>query len=343
MPSEGRGGAGTARRRRIARAAVVVLVLAGAASGVVPAVRAASIPCGTLITKSTKLTSDIGPCTAGGLVIGGHDITLDLNGHRVFGTSVTGDGIGIELVEASGAVLTHGTVSNFDAGIVIVRGGGNRIEQVKAVANIGQDGATAFGDGILIDTSSANVVTRNEIRSNGPFSGISVIGTGSDGNKITKNVVQNNDVATNGTEQNDVGIRLEAGTAETTVKSNLVSFNGLDGVAIFQNSVRNVLVDNTVKGNGFHDKAHRKGDGIRVFGGPGPDDNTLRSNVASDNAGHGIVLSVGATANLLQRNKATGNGFLEPGAADLSDLNPGCDGNAWLRNDFRSHNQGCVT
>ena len=343
MPTKGRDGASAARRRGIARAAAVGLVLAAAASGVVSGVPAPrSLTCGTVVTSSTKLSADVGPCPSGGLVISGDGITLDLNGHHVFGGVTSGDGIGIQLLDASRTTVIHGTVSNFDAGVVIVRGSGNRVERVRAVANIGEAGITDFGDGILIDRSSSNILTRNEIRSNGPFSGVSVIGSGSAGNKISRNVIQNNDVATNGTEQNDSGIRLEAGTVATTLKLNVISFNGLDGVSIFQSSVGNVLVSNTVKANGFHDKAHRKGDGIRVFGADGPDDNTLRTNIASENAGHGIVLSEGATSNLLQRNKAFRNGILDPTAADLTDLNPGCDANSWLKNSFTSHNQGCV-
>jgi parallel beta-helix repeat protein len=342
MPSEGTNGGGTARRLGIARTVAVGLVLVAVASGVVSRVRAAVLACGTVITSSTKLSADVGPCSSGGLVISGTGVTLDLNGHHVFGTAAPGDGIGIQLLDATRATVIHGTVSNFDAGIAIVRGGGSRVEKVKAVANVGAAGVTDFGDGILIDRSSSNVLTGNEVRSNGPFSGVSVIGSGSAGNKISRNIIQNNDVAADPDEQNDSGIRLEAGTSGTTVKLNVISFNGLDGVSIFPDSVSNVLLANTVKANGFHDKPHRKGDGIRVFGGAGADGNTLQTNIASDNAGHGIVLSVGATANLLKRNKGFRNGLIEPGATDLADLNPGCDANSWLRNSFTSRNQGCV-
>jgi parallel beta-helix repeat protein len=341
MPREGWHTAGGARRG-IARAVAVGLVIAGVAAAIVPGVGAASVACGAVITRDTKLTQDVGPCTSGGLVVRGDGVTLDLNGHRVFGSTAAGDGVGIAIVESTRSAVTRGTVSNFDAGLAIVRGSANRIEKVKAIANIGEPSLTAFGDGIVIDSSISNVVTRNEIRSNGPFSGISVIGGTSTANKISKNVVQNNDVPTNGTENNDVGIRLEAGTSATTLRENVVAFNGLDGVAIFQGSLRNVLTDNTVKGNGFHDKPHRKGDGIRVFGGAGPDENTLRGNRASANAGNGIVLALGATGNILRRNTASQNGFLEPGASDLADLNPACDGNAWSRNAFDTHNQACI-
>jgi parallel beta-helix repeat protein len=342
MPSEGRSGTGTSRRRGNAHVAAVLVLLAAVAAVIVPGARAAIVACGTTITSDTKLSGDVGPCSSGGLIVRGDGIKLDLNGHRVFGADEAGDGIGILVIESTGATVTRGTVSAFDGGIVILRGGGNRIENVRAVANIGEAGATTFGDGIVVSSSSANVIVDNEVRSNGPFSGISVIGEGSAGNKISKNTVQNNDIPSNGDEQNAVGVRLEPGTSLTTVKGNVIAFNGLDGVAIFQNSVNNVLLDNTVKANGFHDRPHRKGDGIRVFGVTGPDNNTLRRNLAVDNAGHGIILSLGATSNLLQRNKASRNGILESGATDLTDQNEGCDANTWLRNTFLTRSQLCI-
>jgi parallel beta-helix repeat protein len=328
------------RRRRIGQTVIgVVLVLLGAS--VVPVARAAPLPCDSIITRDTTLKSDIGPCSNGGVVVA-RGVTLDLNGHRIFGSATAGDGIGIHLVNATGAVITDGTVSNFDAGVVITQGASNRVSGVRAVANVGQAGVTDFGDGILIDRSPSNVVKGNEVRSNGPFSGISVIGSGSVGNKLSKNTVQDNDVPSNDTENNDVGIRLEAGTQQTTVKGNAITFSGLDGVAVFQNSSRNVLIGNTVKGNGFHDKAHRKGDGIRVFGTSGPDENILRENIAQDNAANGVTLSAGATQNLLQKNKASRNGFASPGSFDLADENAGCDQNTWVRNIFGTRSQTCV-
>jgi parallel beta-helix repeat protein len=336
---------GTVSRRpsrgRTAAQAVLGVLLVTLAAAAVPSARAAQLPCGSVITKNTTLKQDIGPCQLGGVTVTGNS-TLDLGGHRIFGATETGDGIGIRLVNATGATVTNGTVSGFDAGIVIVQGGSNQIRGIKAIANVGQAGVTDFGDGILIDRSPSNVINGNEIRSNGPFSGISVIGSGSVGNKIAKNTVQNNDVPSNATENNDVGIRLEAGTEQTTLKSNVVTFSGLDGVAIFQNSRRNVLISNTAKGNGFHDKTHRRGDGIRVFGVPGPDENVLRTNLVQDNAANGIALANGASANLLQRNKASRNGFAVPGSFDLADENVGCDQNSWVKNVFGSRSAACI-
>lgn len=340
MLRQGRTGGRAVRRRIVTRVIVATFALTTAAA-IVPGVRGAVVSCGATILSDTVLTQDVGPCSANGISVG-PNVTLDLRGHRIFGTEATGDGIGIRLFNATSSTVMNGTVSGFDAGIVIVQGGSNTVTRIAAVANVGTAGTTVFGDGILIDRSPNNIVSRNVVRSNGPFSGISVIGAGSVGNKIAKNTVQNNDVASNAVANNDVGIRLEEGTEQTTLKENLISFSGLDGVAIFQGSRRNVLLGNEVKGNGFHDKGHRKGDGIRVFGAAGADENLLRSNLAQDNAANGIALAVGATGNSVRRNKATRNGFATVGAFDLADDNPGCDQNTWRRSVFKTRNQSCI-
>ena len=103
-----------------------------------------------------------------------------------------------------------------------------------------------------------------------------------------------------------------------------------------------MLTSNTVKGNGFHDKGHRKGDGIRVFGRVGPDENVLRENIAQDNAANGVILSDGASSNTIQKNKASRNGFAQPGSFDLADENMGCDQNSWIRNVFATRSNACI-
>src|SRR5262249_38869579 len=59
--------------------------------------------CGTVITRSTTLTSDIGPCYTSGLSITADRVTLDLNGHGVIGFPGPSDGnsAGLTLVGRS--------------------------------------------------------------------------------------------------------------------------------------------------------------------------------------------------------------------------------------------------
>ena len=65
-------------------AAVIVGVAVGASDG--PA-NAAPLACGETITGDTTLHADLIDCPNGGIVIGGDDITLNLNGHTIGGTA----------------------------------------------------------------------------------------------------------------------------------------------------------------------------------------------------------------------------------------------------------------
>ncbi|MDQ3974459.1 MAG: right-handed parallel beta-helix repeat-containing protein, partial [Actinomycetota bacterium] len=185
---------------------------------------AAQVDCGDVITQDTVLHSDVGPCPDGGLVIGADNITLDLNGRRVFGTDGPGDGAGILIDARSGVRVQNGMVSLFDAGVAVIGGSNNTVTGIRAVSNVGS-GLTDFGDGIVIGDSSGNVVSGNRVVGNGPFSGIGVFGAGSSGNTIDNNFLAGNDAVDvtephhgdpTGSQQTD-GVRLEPGTSSNVV------------------------------------------------------------------------------------------------------------------------------
>jgi hypothetical protein len=68
---------------------------------------ATHVGCGQVITSSTTLDSDVGPCPNNGIIVQGNDVKLDLNGYEVFGTDEVGDGAGI-LVRDSRGGQGHG-------------------------------------------------------------------------------------------------------------------------------------------------------------------------------------------------------------------------------------------
>ncbi|MGH9177888.1 MAG: right-handed parallel beta-helix repeat-containing protein [Acidimicrobiales bacterium] len=291
------------------------------------------------------LTADIGPCVRGGLIIGANDITLDLGGHRVFGKSRTGDGIGIAVPSHTGVTIRNGTVAQFDAGVVIDGGSANLVENLTA--NFNQGGARSdFGDGILISDSSGNTVQNNNVTNNGPFSGVSLLGVTED-NEILSNVVTSNGVPATG---ND-GIRIEGpGAANNLVQGNTVTGSTLDGIAVFRGVVTpggpslnngNRIIGNAVTANGFGHLGARPGDGIRVF--PGPTDTVIQSNSVADNAGNGIIVGLGATSNDILTNTATGNARAAASLFDLNDANPSCDANVWASNTFGTASQACIS
>ena len=201
----------TSARRWAATAFVFVLTVA---SGAVTApAGAAHIGCGAVLTRTTTLHEDIGPCPGEGLIVAADGITLDLNGHRVLGdprVRQSPDKAGVLLRRVSGVTLSDGIIESFDAGVVIMGGGRNKVLKVTAKDNVnyrvitGRDSQVAdivsedgpfcdLGDGIAVFDSSDNVLEYNKIVGNGPFSGMALIGN-SDRNLVAKNNFRDNDV-----------------------------------------------------------------------------------------------------------------------------------------------------
>ena len=354
--------------RRRATGALALLVLTGL-GGVIttsPA-SAATLACGQTITQSTTLENDVGPCSNFGIIVGADGITLDLNGHRVFGTpGPSSDGAGVYLLNRTGVTVTNGTVSDFSIGVAIDGGSGNTVTAITARDNIGGAGDIG-GDGIAILASRGNQVTGNSTVDNGPFSGIGLYsrrdsdhpgtpGVARDnvisGNQVVGNIIGRDRSTPTGTD-ND-GIRLENDAAFNTITDNLVARNGLDGISLFADTSDNVVRANSVQGNGFYRTTARRGDGIIVFN--RSTRNVVDSNLVTGNADSGIEVrgpvgtNAGATRNRIVNNTAVDNSALPfiPSAVfgpsfDLKDGNPGCDANVWSGNRYRTFNQPCVT
>lgn len=355
------------RRARTAGGLAVVASVSLALPAQAMGPPAKPIACGSVITASTTLTVDIGPCRRGGLVIGASGITLNLGGHTVSGIDRTGDGAGILFKGVSGSTVTNGTVTAFDSGVSISGGGSNTVTGLTAANNVGTQ-RSGVGEGILIQASSGNHVTNNTVSGNGPFGGISIVNDAADatqvanGNEIANNAVTNNNNQSGNINMNQVdGIRIEGpGAANTLITGNTVTGSGLDGIAVFadQGSGRKntgtQIVNNTVTGNGFNDETHRKGDGIALFGSPtnaavgGADSTTVQGNQVHGNAANGIW--VASKTNTITGNDATGNTVITkptstPDAYDLTDRNtaPPCDANAWSTNLYNSRSLTCIS
>ena len=345
-------------RRGAAGALVTSALIFGSASQAF----AAPVGCGSVITATMTLTVDIGGCNQGGLLIGADNITLDLGGHTVGGRSRTGDGIGISTNGHSGVVIKNGIVRDFDTGVAIAGGGGSTVDRVTARDNIGPakiNSKFGLGEGIVINGSSDNTVSNNTVLHNGPFGGITILAdtgglTKSSGNDIVGNMVVANDVPHDGVNEDD-GIRIEGpNSPDNSVIGNTVRQSGLDGIALFADQLTGfkntgtIVANNVVEGNGFHDKGHRKGDGIVLFGSPtnpavgGADATSVHDNTVRGNAASGI--RVASKSNTITSNVATGNAAF-PGqttAFDLRDQNAACDNNTWLGNVFGTASSACI-
>lgn len=337
------------------------------------------LACGQTLTQNTTLTADLGPCPNYGLVLGADNITLDLNGFRIFGTPNPGDKAGVWVLARTGTTVRNGTVTEFDGGVVIEGGARNTVTSINAVRNIGRrsDGVnTMYGDGIAIESSSFNQILGNSARDNGPFSGIGVYSlVDSDHPRTnvgpsTNNLIQGNQVLFNtvgrdgftGSTDND-GIRVEGTYASGTtpvdganqIIGNQVSGNGLDGIAIFGRSPANVIRGNQSTNNGLFRSTARRGDGIIVFN--FSDRTVIEDNLLSGNGDNGIRIrgplgaNPGSLNNRIVGNSATGNvarptipsGAFGTAAYDLNDQNPLCDNNTWLSNRYHTANPPCTT
>lgn len=344
---------------RLGRTGLVgaIVLTAATFSGVAQAGAAPGpgLQCGQVVTTSVTLTANVGPCSDNGIIVGADGITVNLNGHKVFGTPNPGDGAGVLVAGKSHVTVENGTVTAFDAGVDIVNGQQNVVQGITATANIGSSGNpdvpdTLLGDGILIEGSSGNLIVANTATANGPYSGIGVISEPdsdhqfptepSASNKIIANTVKNNINCRFGDFCDNDGIRLEPGVGPgNQVLNNTVNGNGLDGISLFADTDANMVVGNTVNNNGFNGAV--PGDGIRVFSSR----NTITANTADANAAGGV--SVGrrpiSPPGSLPPNSSTGNPrgmdntltantALRNGIADLYDSNPGCDHNVWRAN-----------
>jgi len=325
--------------RTLASSAALALVLLGTV--LTGSVRAAHVSCGQVLTANTVLDSDVGPCASDGVVMGADGITLNLNGHRIFGVPSQGEGVGIRIEGRQGVQVHGGRATDFDAGVAIIGGSGNVVRQMTVRNNKGSP-RTDFGDGIAVSGSTNNVIQNNEVVHNGPYDGIGLFGS-SRRNEIRGNRVRDNDIEFNPSVNQDDGIRLEPGTQNNLIVDNRVTGSGLDGIAVFFGSSDNVLRGNLSNGNGFHDKAHRKGDGIRLF--LQADRTLVRANEVFRNAANGI--RVDSRSNRILDNLTGGNASAPnpTPSYDLHDTNtdPPCDANVWLRNTFRTAFPPCTT
>jgi hypothetical protein len=240
-------------RRTIGLVSALALLFFGTA--LTETASANHIACGAEITQNTTLHSNVGPCNDGhGLVVTADNITLNLNGHKVFSDrplprmddNLPLDVIGIFLDGVSGVTVRNGTVHNFAAGVSIEGGGNNRVTGIIARDNqgpcIGEDFTTqavgTYGDGIVVFASVNNRIEGNQTIRNGPFSGISLVANTFQINRIvgqrpTGNVVRANIIDDNRNCFADIGIRIEGpGASNNTVANNRVNRSFQEGIAV---------------------------------------------------------------------------------------------------------------
>ncbi len=348
---------------------IAALALAAGVAEVGPAdavVSTTVVTCGQTIMVNTTLAGDVGPCPstngAGwGINIGADNITLNLNGKRVFGGNVPGEGPAVRMFGRIGAKVMNGALDHMDCGVLIEGGNGNTVTGVTAEDNIGRNPGSPCGDGIAIESSTGNLIEKSIVRRNGPYSGIGVYslvdsdhprttsGTSS-GNKIDLNTVYDNVASRNPAAPADTdndGIRVEPFSVSNNLTQNYVFHNGLDGISLFNGSANNQLMYNTVQNNGVRTSSARRGSGIIVFN--RANGNLIIYNYVTGNSDNGIVVqgpvgaNPGALGNRILYNQSFGNAtqpLLTPAPGgpfggttyDLQDRNGNCNLNQWYGN-----------
>lgn len=309
------------RRARIKRAMLGFVVGLLASREFAGVATAHTRECGDVITANEELHNDVGPCHGDGLVVMASNITLNLNGHEIFGEGglvVQHQAAGVRIAGQSNVVVTNGTIHDFYHGVRVTQGSGNRITRMRVLSNRG-------GNGIVLENSPDNVVDTNVVVGNGRFSGISTFDSmflpaGSARNTITHNVLNMNNF------MGAHGVSIESGTGHRIARNQVVA-SGRDGVSLFAPVSDTTVEANVVRNNGRH--------GINVQDGSAR--NLIRDNQVTGNVQNGIL--VAGHDNRILANRAGSNG-----STDLRDTAPGgiCDANIWSVNAFGTASPACT-
>ncbi len=298
---------------------------------------AAQVKCGDTITTDMTLHHDLINCPNSGIIIGADHVTLDLNGHTIDGNGTPASGcdpetefcdIGIAFEGRRGVTVKHGSVRDFEAGVVTFEARRARLLRVSTSRNHLSGFALASSTRILLRNSSGNRTTDREGNGLGIFFsrhirvvhssfrsnvhvGIKPIGS-------TNSLIKGNVSARNGDEgflmeggegfrvrhnrfaRNGGGITLGPGSRNVITRNHF--FRGHEGIRI-EKGHGNLIAHNVVV------QARRAGIrlGIKhpVFGGA---HNVIRRNLVKGSRADGFLVGKKDRHSLLRRNVAKGSG-----------------------------------
>jgi parallel beta-helix repeat protein len=246
-------------------------------------VRASHVKCGDILTKDTKLDSDLMDCPGDGLIIGKDGIEVDLNGHTIDGM---GMGVGIRNPGHEGVEIKNGVIKDFEVGVLL--------EEPTGLVTEDND-----VHGLRIETSGRGIWLNpgedNEIEEN------IIVGTflvNSFGIQVEPNS-EGNEIEDNSIVGWDIGIKLHG--KKNRVKENEV-FNNVvgSGNAIDVEGDRNLIEKNLAAGIGFDNNT---GYGIKILG----KGNVVKENTTAENDKGGIFVEAGSEDTLIKGNTANHN------------------------------------
>lgn len=204
----------------------ILIVLSLAA--VLIAQPAKAVSCGDSITTNLTLTADL-HCTTGfaALEVFANDITIDLNGFRLSGTT---DLAGILTSGFDNLEVKGGVISGFWAGVNTGRSDGLKVHNT-IIANVGHAVVIAMGNNAHLYDNDFLFTTASAVAINNRVAGLTA----------NNNVVENNEFY-----QNFAGVRICGDDADfNVVRNNLIWQSSDYGVHLIQSS-NNIINNNTI-------------------------------------------------------------------------------------------------
>ncbi len=286
-------------------------------------VLANDVSCGDTITADTTLHSDLVNCPSNGILIGADGITLDLNGHMIDGDGTDFTGCppnescdeGVVNDGHDGVTVRHGSVRQFDTGVVVGHARHNRVLRISSSQNV------FFG--FVVVESARSLIYNSSGSGNLAPDGDGMGLFGSHHVRIVDNSFRHN----------PLGLHVEDST-DNLIKGNVISRNGLgilmqadrnavrrnrctrqDACIIVGPGDRNLITRNRVsrgmggvlieKGRGNvvarNVIAHVRRNGVVLYGGR---NSIVRRNRVRRSGDDGFVVKEKADHSLLRRNRA---------------------------------------
>ena len=145
----GRRNGGLFRMRRFGRAALGGLVAFGLVAAVPAVVFAAQPTCGSTLTSNTTLTADLDCSGYSGdaLQLGANKITLNLNGHTIWGPAGADLFDGVDTEGHKGTTITNGTIKNYTYGVDIEASNHTTVSKLTIKGELDGDDYGVYLDG----------------------------------------------------------------------------------------------------------------------------------------------------------------------------------------------------
>jgi hypothetical protein len=274
-------------KKTLSSAVAVVVVLLGIDAA---DARASHVSCGQTIVASTVLDSDLVNCPGDGIVIGASNVTLDLNGHTIDGSSSfpwSGHDRGVRALSVRGLRIRNGTIQEFSGAVQLID-----VDNSVISGLVVQGGNPYVFDGIHVEGNPDG----NRIRDNTLLTGGITVAEGAwsgdelyrpSDNRVERNYtdggilllyVDGSLVADNVTRDPIVTIGIfESGYRGNAAEENVIERNDVSdswttyGIVLSNDARRNIVRDNDVAGAeiltmlGFDNRV----EGNRVHGSPG--------------------------------------------------------------------------